>query len=129
MLGWREKFKSKKLFEKEELIKLRQEGRKFKWGNRELGELSLDKKRFITHRKKGHFYKKQKSFNINAELINKYLIPINVEKVIIYYHKKNGGETCYVISPKRIKEIGILSKEGFFDLQYALPVKDLYKYL
>lgn len=120
MLDWRENFKSKKLNEKEELIKLRKINNEFYWGTRKLGEIHKD--RFVTHRKEGHMYIKQRSFNFNAELIDKYLIPLKIKTVILIYHKKEGGETLYKTTPKIIQEKGILSKESIFEWQYALSI-------
>lgn len=104
----------------EELIKLRKINNRFFWGDRILGEIHKD--RFVTHRKEGHYYRKQKSFNFNAELIDNYLIPLKINKIVLFYHKKDGGETCYTTTPKTIKNMGSLIQENIFDPQYAMPL-------
>lgn len=101
---------------------LRQEGREFFWGKRNLGSLSFDRKRFITHRSKEHFFRKYGGYSLNLELINK-LISLNVETIVLFYKTTNKETICYTINPQKVRLIGINVKESHFENQLVVNLK------
>lgn len=126
MIGPINLYRFEKAEEKEKINlfdeKFERKGNSFFWNDRYLGHISKDGKRFITKRSQEHFFIKYKGFGFNKKLVE-ILEKEGVEKVIIYYTRKDGGETLYITTPKTIKEKGILIKEEGFEEQYVLPVE------
>ena len=116
----------KEKIEISEIVKLCQKGNNFYWGIRWIGRLSEDKKRFITHRFPGHFFIKHQGWGFNKELID-LLIKLKVEKIILIYKRKDGGETLYQTSPNKVRERGTLIKEKDFEEQYILNINEFEK--
>jgi len=110
--------KKKSLFDE----KFERKGNSFFWNNKFLGRISEDGKRFITTRTQEHFFIKHKGFGFNRRLIE-ILEKEGIEKVIIYYKRKDGGETLYITDPKTIREKGVLIKEEGFEEQYVLRLE------
>ena len=105
---------------------LRKKGNEFFWRERNIGRLSEDKKRFITHRFPGHFFIKHQGWGFNKELID-LLIKLKVEKIILIYKRKDGGETLYQTTPNKVRERGTLIKEKDFEEQYILNINEFEK--
>jgi len=105
---------------------IRQKGNEFFWRGRNIGRLSEDKKRFITYRFPGHFFVKYQGWGFNRELID-LLIEQKVEKIVLIYKRKDGGETLYQTTPNRVKERGTLIKEKDFEEQYILNINEFEK--
>ena len=108
------------------MTEIKQKRNEFFWRERNIGRLSEDKKRFITHRFPGHFFIKHQGWGFNKELID-LLIKLKVEKIILIYKRKDGGETLYQTTPNKVRERGTLIKEKDFEEQYILNINEFEK--
>jgi len=52
---------------------------------------------------------------------------LKVEKIILIYKRKDGGETLYQTSPNKVRERGTLIKEKDFEEQYILNINEFEK--
>lgn len=87
---------------------------------RVVGRVNND--RFITNREKRHVVKKYGGFGIAEKVFDK--LYDKVERIMVYYHRQDGGEDVYIASPETWRDKGVVDSLGGFENQRFLSMKD-----
>ena len=96
-------------------------GNTFYWNNRKLGTICDD--RFVTTRKKEHFYRKIGGFCFNKKMIYRFPV-LEVNWIVVIYEAVKQKQELFKVSVEHLIDKGKIIKESEFEEQIALPLTD-----